>query len=210
MSTAHHVKTTRELRSLYTILNEWVRLNRNIGRQWSKEVGDLPWWYNERALLSVFAGAVWRTGGQAFEEFSDVRHTGECKRKSKGRIDLWFETSGREFRAEAKHDEIPITNRAQQLASLQALMALAVEDARRNPADGHSRRLAIAFATPFLTATTSAEKRQDQVNWFLSLVEKVDHDAVAWVFPTLKKLPDPDGWVCPGIVIWIKIVKRSP
>lgn len=132
MSTASHFKTSRELRSLYAVLEEWVKLNRNIGRQWSKEVGDLPWRYNERALLSLFAGAVWRIGGHAFEEFSEVKHSGRRKRKGNGRVDLWFETSGREFRAEAKHDEVPITNKAQQLASLHALMARAVKDARRN------------------------------------------------------------------------------
>ncbi len=37
----HHFKTTRELRSLYVVLSEWAKLNRNLGREWAKS-GDLP------------------------------------------------------------------------------------------------------------------------------------------------------------------------
>jgi len=206
-----HAHTTRELRSLRAVLKEWVRLNRLLGRQWSNNGGDLPWWYNERALLSVLVGAVWREGGHAFEEFAELKHRGKQKRLGNGRVDLWFETSGGEFRAEAKYAEIPITNKAQQLRSLHELMRLAVKDAGRNPADGgDSRRLAVAFAVPYLRAGLSEEKREAQINWFLSLVEDVDHDALAWVFPSLKKLPVYNDWVCPGIVLWIKQVKRSP
>ena len=82
----HHVYTTKKLLSLHAVLREWVRLNRLLGRQWSNSIGDLPWWYNERALLSLFAGAVWRTGGYAFEEFSDLKHKGIRKRKGNGRV----------------------------------------------------------------------------------------------------------------------------
>lgn len=206
----NYVYTVRELRSLHAVLKEWVRLNQLLGRQWSKEGNDLPWWYNERALLSLFAGAVWNTGGHAFEEFSEIKHKSKRRRKGNGRVDLWFKTSGGEFRAEAKDTEIPITNRSQQQKSLHALMKRAVADARRNPADGFSRRLAIAIAVPYMRAGLGAKKQQEQISWFLSLFDEVDYDAVAWSFPPLKKLPIFNDWVCPGIVIMIKLVKRSP
>ena len=207
MTSAHCVKTTSELRSLRAVLQEWVRLNRLLGRQWSKYAGDLPWCYNERALLSVFAGAIWRAGGHAFEEFSDLKHKRKRQPKGNGRVDIWFETSGGEFRAEAKDAEIPITNKANQLDRLHALMRRAVADARSNPADGgKSRRLAITFVTPYLRATIPEEKRHEKIAWFLSLAKAVDHDAIAWVFPRLDKLPIFYGWVCPGIVVSIKLV----
>ncbi len=123
--------------------------------------------YNERALLSVFAGAVWRTGGHAFEEFSETKLKGMTKKESSGRIDLWFETSGGEFRAEVKDAEIPITRKSQQLRSLRALMKRAIKDARCNPADGgDSRRLAISFAVPYLLAKQAAKAQQAQIDWF--------------------------------------------
>jgi hypothetical protein len=203
----HHVKTNRELRSLRAVLQEWVRLNRLLGLQWSRYTRDLPWWYNERALLSVFAGAIWRTGGNAFEEFSDLKHKGKRQPKGHGRVDIWFETSGNEFRGEAKNAEIPITKEAKQLDRLHALMRRAVADARSNPADGgKSRRLAITFATPYLKATIPKEQHRDKILRFLSLAKTVDHDAIAWVFPRLKSLPIFDGWVCPGILVLIKRV----
>ena len=204
-----HVKVTPPLRSLHTILKEWVRLNTNLGRQWSK-TGNLPWWYNERALLSIFAGAIWRKNGHVFEEFSEMKLGRVDKKEANGRVDLWFETSGGEFRAEAKHALIPITNKSKQQNSLNALMKRAVADAGCNPPDGgESRRLAIAFAVPYIVAKTTREKHQKQIKWFIEMAKAVDYDAIAWVFPNLKKLPAPDGWACPGIVIFIKEVKRS-
>jgi len=209
MQTSSYVKTSRELRSLHAVLKEWTRLNRNLGRQWS-QVGDLPWWYNERALLSLFAGAIWRTGGHAFEEFSETKFKGTKKKGSNGRVDLWFENAGGAFRAEIKDAEIPIIKEGKQLRRLRKLMGRAVDDARCNPAEGsNSRRLAIAFAVPYLRAETPQKDRQDQTKRFLSLVKKVEFDAIAWTFPSMKVPPVYKGWICPSIVVMIKLVKRS-
>jgi hypothetical protein len=46
----------------------WITNNKDLVRSWR---GDLPWWYNERASISVLAGAAWGTGGLAFEEYSE-------------------------------------------------------------------------------------------------------------------------------------------
>lgn len=208
----HAVNVSKDLLSLRAVLKEWVRLNRLLGRQWSKHAGDLPWWYNERALLSLFAGAVWRTGGQAFEEFSELKRKEKRKRLGHGRVDLWFEAAGREFRAEAKAAEIPLSARARPLEKMRALMLRAVKDAGCNPADGSkSRRLALAFAVPYLSAATKAHELKELTDQFVAFARKeVDHDAIAWYFADRENLPAHGGWICPGIVVWVKLVKRSP
>lgn len=205
-----HIHVSRELRSLHAVLTEWVRLNGLLARQWSKSAKDLPWWYNERALLSVFVGAIWISGGKAFEEFSEKKRKGRRRRSSQGRVDLWFQTRGGEFLVEAKHAEIPITKRSGQQQSLETLLSRAVEDTRDNPADGTTKRIALTFAVPYFTAKASPARRRSQIDWFLKLIEDVDTDAVAWVFPKLQKLPESKGYVCPGIAVMIKRVRRSP
>jgi len=195
---------------LHCVLEEWVRLNRLLGKQWAAGGYDLPWWYNERALLSVFSGAIWNTGNLAFEEFSEQKLKGKHKKFGNGRVDLWFKTSGGEFRAEAKHAEIRITERAKPLTKMRVLMKRAVADAGCNPPDhGNSRRLAIAFGVPCLPASLETKQQRKQQKGFLEEAMKVKHDAIAYFSPSVTGLPEINGWVCPGIVIWLKLVKRS-
>ncbi|GAB5561826.1 MAG: hypothetical protein SynsKO_34730 [Synoicihabitans sp.] len=211
MSSEIGVTVSKQLRGLRPALEEWIVLNGAIAKCWT-EVEDVPWWYNERALLGVLAGAIWRTGGLAFEEYTQRKLTRNDRKDVGGRVDLWFSTkSGREFRAEAKKTEIPITQSADQLEKLNAVMAEAVDDAGRNPSDGgDTTRLAIAFASPFLTKKTDPKMLQSRVNDFLELFDDVDYDAIAWFFPKMKRLPVSESdHVTPGIVMWMKVVKRG-
>lgn len=206
-----HVYTSTGLRGLHAPLREWIRLNKTIARKWT-DADDVPWWYNERALLSVLAGAIWKTGGVAFEEFTQRKLGHQDRKDVGGRVDLWFATkSGREFRAEAKRAEIAITQSAQQLKKLKSLMSDTVDDAGRNPTDGgESTRLAIGFASPYLTKRSSMELRKERIEEFKEICEEIDHDAIAWYFHDLKKLPlSEDDTVHPGIVVWFKVVKRG-
>ena len=68
-----------------TILEKWINVSKNYCEL---HPGDLPFWYTERSDLSQLAGAVWKTGGHALEEFSAVKGWGRSYRK--GRIDLYF------------------------------------------------------------------------------------------------------------------------
>lgn len=90
------IETNLPLRCLRPVLEKWISVNRELAVHWAS-AGDAPWWYNERALISVFAGAVWRTGGHAFEEYSTEKR-GD-RRESWGRVDLEFAAGRQEFRA---------------------------------------------------------------------------------------------------------------
>jgi hypothetical protein len=92
---------------LQGVLREWVRVNEEFARR-GQRFNDVPWWYNERANVSVFAGAVWRNRGRAFEEFSATKRkigttTGRLHGSVPGRVDMYFETrDGNEYNLEAK------------------------------------------------------------------------------------------------------------
>lgn len=200
----HGIETRRRLRGLRPILKEWVAINRKLGREWSGG-NDAPWWYNERASLSVFAGAVWRTGNASFEEYSELKRRG--KRLKSGRIDIWFSTRYHDFLGEAKYLQIGFTKDGGQIGAVEEKMEEAKDDARDLPPDGYTRLLAIVFGEPYLARNKKSELK-DRVEWLLEQARKVEHDALAWVFPNLRRIPGDDKWISPGAIVWIKEARR--
>jgi hypothetical protein len=63
-----------------------------MAKEWLN-VKDVPWWYNERASLSLFAGAVWGCHGWVFEEFGIWRKIASKRgvKYTSGRRDIEFE-----------------------------------------------------------------------------------------------------------------------
>ena len=91
----------RDLRRAFV---EWQKLMED--RSWYDE-GDAPWWYNERAVMSLFVGAVWKSKGWAFEEYSTSKRfktrRGRGTRAYGGRGDLAIWTRGdKQYAIEAK------------------------------------------------------------------------------------------------------------
>jgi hypothetical protein len=75
---------------------------------------DAAWWYNERAILSLFAGAIWSSNGWAFEEFATTkRERVATKRKhrrdgARGDLEFWWPSSNKYFQCEAKRAEVSL------------------------------------------------------------------------------------------------------
>ena len=136
------------MKSLGRILEEWTSLMKDS--EWGKD--DTPWWYNERALLSLFAGAVWKCGGWAFEEFATSKRT-IAKRvkhnRSAGRGDLMFQIGKDTFIAEAKQcwPILGYKNLSATRNLVEALHEARVQSSRL-PSDG--KKLGIVFAVPRL------------------------------------------------------------
>jgi hypothetical protein len=71
---------------------------------------DIPYSYNERATLSILAGAIWRSSNKniVFEEYVVKKEKEKESIKYKGRRDIWFRIHDKvkdkiiEFRGEAK------------------------------------------------------------------------------------------------------------
>ena len=199
------VSILHRLRSLRPILNESIAINAELGREWAA-VNDAPWWYNERASVSVFAGAIWRAGEAAFEEYSELKRG--AARLASGRFDLWFSCGRQDFWAEAKYCQVGFTAPRNQSHWVQSWMERAMADARRCPPDGSTRRLAIVFAAPYIRPRTPPEIAE-RAAWLVQETRRhVQHDAMAWVLPQLSRYPHADGWLSPGAMVWIKEVRR--
>ena len=104
-----------KLPSLKRVLEKWISLNREMANAKAfKDHNRVPWWFNERAAVSVLAGAVCKCGNghYAFEEFIDKKHrTHKPSSKYKGRVDLHINLRGEEFIAEAKFSRTKSGNR---------------------------------------------------------------------------------------------------
>jgi len=196
-----YVGTEKSLQQFRPVLNKWIELNELLVRRWS-EVGDVPWWYNERASVSVFAGAIWKTGDKddyAFEEYAIEKPLG--KKPCAGRIDMEFSLKGTLFIAEAKQCWMNPRN-AERVNRIKKHLDRAIADVER--CDSHGmRRLGITFGIPCFKETNERQLR-GEIARFTDDAQTVEADALAWVFPKLSRLPMADGLIYPGIAIWIK------
>jgi len=186
-------------------LREWININRWLGRRW-QAYGDAPWWYNERALVSTFAGAAWLSDGYGFEEYTDSKR-GKRKKVFAGRVDLEFAVGRHEFKAEAKQCWLYISFIRDLTSYIEKYVDKAKRDVRRCPPGG-MRRLAIVFGVPFLARRFRSEM-PSRIAWILDQAMQIEADAVAWTFPDLRRLPvSRRGNIHPGIIVWIKEIKR--
>ena len=80
------------------ILKHWISINKEYVKQY--DFKDCLHWYNERANISAFAGAVWKSGGFALEEYSTKKGTEE--NRANGRVDLYFSNDNDQAIVEAK------------------------------------------------------------------------------------------------------------
>lgn len=201
----------RRLRCLIPVLRKWIAVNTEIATAW-ESYKDVPWWNNERSSLSVFAGAVWRSGGFSFEEYSDekrsiLRNFRRFSAPYQGRVDLYFRVSGAEFVAEVKQVWSGCSvSRLDPCTRLKKAFELARTDVRKTPPYGQ-RRLAILIAMPYLKKTVKG-CITNRLGMWINAVRNMDYDAMAWVFPSNARYLNDGKYYCPGAAMMIKEVKR--
>ena len=187
-------------------LRQWIKLTEDVAEEWDV----LPWVNTERAVLSMFAGAIWRARGKLFEEFADDKHTYSRRsgrfRRYQGRVDLYFRISRRRFIAEAKQVLSGCTAEdANPVPKILKRLTRARQDIRKSRPLGE-KRLAIVFAIPYMRR--GAKKIIDnRVTTWVRKVSSIDCDAIAWVFPARSRLALPgDDYCNPGIAVIIEKV----
>ncbi|WP_122559173.1 hypothetical protein [Pseudomonas viridiflava] len=137
---------------LEILLNAWVKA---IVRYTSANERDNPWWYNERASLSVLAGAAWTLKNwHALEEFSTLkRHrtlepgvdSGSLRH---GRCDLYVQSPDTSFAIEAKQTVQSIGARSDGCTFSDRAMRKAWEDSGDLSSWEADRRFAVTFIIP--------------------------------------------------------------
>jgi len=197
------VRCSKRLHILKPLLKEWISTNVDIVGAWAG-AGDFPWWYGERASISVLAGAAWKTGSFAFEEFGDDK---KCEKKLQplyhGRVDLYLYVRGEHFIAETKYCQSSATFESPSTTQkLRTGLQEACEDVDKCQRHGQ-RKLGILFATPYI-AKSQKPRADELLNTWFTAMRSVRCSCSAWVFPELRCDWVQDIW--PGAAVLIKEV----
>ena len=164
------------------ILWEWCGIHERYGRlsNWN----DVGWWYNERASVSLLAGAAGRAGAITLEEyFTDPAQTGRRSRKYKYvRQDLYLRIGQSEFVGEAKQLWMRLPSEPSRLQrKVRSSIDEAMNDAKAKDAFG-ATRIGVVFAVPYLKPC-SGKECDDAVHAWYEEIRKIPRSAMAWVLP---------------------------
>ena len=171
-------------KNLKKVLKTWTKLN----RQFFIQSHDAPWWYNERADISVLSAAAWVAGGLALEEFSTKKGRGQSRRS--GRCDLYINLRNSEFACEVKRTLITLTKSSStNLKYIKESLKTACKDAGILGRD-EGRRFGVCFAAVCLPKK-SALKCDVKLRELQDEIISANFDAIAWSFPReARKLSD--------------------
>jgi hypothetical protein len=167
---------------LEILLGAWVKA---VVRYTSANDRDNPWWYNERASLSVLAGAAWTLKNwHALEEFSTLkRHrtlepgvdSGSLRN---GRCDLYVQSPDTSFAIEAKQTVQSIGVRSDGYTFSDRAMRKAWADSGDLNNWEADRRFAVTFIVPSIPMreVLSKEAGEEKV-----CAKKVEQAIKAWL-----------------------------
>jgi len=185
------------------ILEEWMLAIERYTR--IMDGGDAPYFYNERANVSVLAGAAWRAGWVALEEFQSKKGY-RNKAKKNGRTDLYFANEYDEELIEAKFQWICMgSNKTGRIVD--ATLERAVIDAKKSRAnDKDVKAVAVGFFPVY--------KKYKRVGDCDELIEQTVRDfskqgfhAMAWCFPPqMRRYVADNGNLWPGIIMLAKSI----
>jgi hypothetical protein len=161
------------LPQLTEVLQKWLDLNERTVQEWE---GDIPWRYNERATLRIFAGAIWVKGGFVIEEYSAKKSRVDADSSEYfGRPDMWFELDGREYDIEAKICKRFLSPFVDPTSHIDATMKAAVADAKDLKLDNPSRMACgLVMSVPLLRLS----KRS--LGWMMDK-SKLEAQLMRWV-----------------------------
>ena len=167
----------RKLKWIEPILKQWLRVHRDYIE--ANNCEDSLYWYNERANVGALAGAIWRSGGYALEEFGAMKGKGDDA--SKGRVDLFFQYAGRSSAVEAKQAWVYLAENSRK--DFRSLIDKTVENARADIARtqdslDHQFGLGLSFLP---TYSNVLEESEDAMKRFYSEVTNTECDFYVWM-----------------------------
>lgn len=200
-------RTKSPLKGLNPVLVSWTQTTIDFCRRRNFE--DNCWWYNERASLSVLAGAAWRIKGwSALEEFSTTKRgvilgkEVDAGRIVRGRCDLLLAHGSSDYAVEAKQ---------------------VWQDVGNLTHDEGDHRLALTFVAPYIplrevgeltnqgVAVVDEVAVRDAVESWLKELDLWEFDAHAYAFPRVAGgfVNGAQSYVFPGSLICVRKRKRA-
>ena len=204
------------------LLHGWTE---ECHRQFNAFDEEAPWWYGERANISVLASAAARLSWIALEEFATQKTLGSKSKDKKkaeskyGRCDLYVYdykqrgsgnvgASGQDFAFEAKHAWGAFRPKSGQESRVEAKWSQAVEAARCLHIEEADHKLGLLFFVPFAkNPEFSPEERMSAVERACSF-EGVEAVAWYWIGSKIQKPPciEANKEYYPGIVVALRSV----
>lgn len=124
----YEIKGRKGMSHWACIMEEWMLSIERYTRIMNGN--DAPYYYNERANISVLAGAAWKSGWVALEEFQSKKGY-RNRAKTNGRTDLYFANEADEELIEAKFEWICMGS--ENISNMvQETMGRATIDAKKN------------------------------------------------------------------------------
>ncbi len=200
-----HIQNSK-LKHLKPLLEKWQNLHEEYC---IAEEEDSLYWYNERANISVLAGAIWKSKDWfALEEF---RVDKKSRRTFKGRSDLWFLLNNKHYIAEAKQLWISLTNKKiDRNQKIQKKLNEAIQDAEKTK-NGVMKyykpdyTLGIVFIVPYI-AENKIKEIDDRLKLLIDNIKKnIEYDLMAYCFPN-HFLQGDTGYYYPGVVLVIRMI----
>ena len=201
---------TLKIKCLNPVLIEW---NEVLLRYLKKtQYSDCQWEYNERAILSSFAAAVWLNDDIALEEYSSERK-GKHGRKYSGRCDLYFKTGKHDFNCEAKKITCGIGGKSKKSNTIDLVksgLKEAYHEAKRKIPKDAGRRLGMCFVVPRLPKAEIKNKDKPITDFQENIKnnkEKIGYSSIAMIFPEKTRKQDKEEkHHYPGVALLIKEV----
>lgn len=195
------------------LLEEWIL---SIERYCRITDGDAPYWYNERANIGMLAGAAWRCGRIALEEFQhDKVDVSSCvaadetdKKTWRGRCDLWMSDEHCQEVVEAKFCWLDMRS-DKRIATAQTCLHAALIDATNTKGEGDMKAIGVAFLPVYAKAGKVGDVNALGEVILSTIKEacKTNADLVAWSFPKrVRKYVSENSDYFPGIILLAKVV----
>lgn len=148
-----------------------------VVERYCDQVLSPPYWFNERASVSLLAAAAWRLGWVGVEAFSTrkvlaQREDPEQPIHRHGRCDLFLQSpAGASFAIEAKQ---VVAKQPDLDARTRDALGRARDDARQLFSSEAECRVAMTFVVPVLPATESGEHAEDIDAWLRTCLSAFD------------------------------------
>ena len=205
------VKCNSKTVKLKPILEKWCSINRRFLKE---AESDCPWWYNERASVSILASAAWASGHIALEEYVTKKGRRKNDKEWPGRCDLKIKVNSSNYLFEAKQQWAMLSKKSGKvsLKETRDKILKSLDSARRDSGKLKSRagrRFGISFVVPRISETEEGrlDERLDELLYLLKEKRK-RYDAIAWFFAKKKDRPRKKERIYPGVVLLIKEVRR--
>ena len=198
----YKIKGRKGMSHWSSIMEEWMLAIERYTRIMNGN--DAPYYYNERANVSVLAGAAWRSGWIALEEFQSKKGY-RNKAKKNGRADLYFANDTSEELIEAKFRWICMGS--DNLAPMvKETMELAIDDVKKTRANENDLKAIGVGFFPLYKKYSSIEDLDKLIEQTIFEFEKQDYHAIGWCFPPEMRnyVSEKEGNVAPGVILVAK------